>query len=295
MTGQLNINRLREFPMWRALLVLFGALLFGLVVSAFCSGWLGSAAGWEAPAVMKTATVMQNALMFMVPALLTGFVFYGKAFRFVGLSKKPPMSAIVWMLVVYVAMTPAMNWLVAWNASVSLPESMAPLEQWLKTQEMAAQEATSQVVDVSSPFDLCLTILLVGILTGLCEETFFRGALQQIFICGTKKGHLAVWISALIFSAMHFQFYGFVPRLVLGAFFGYMYLWSGSLWVPVVGHAINNTAVVVLIWLKEQGTASSIDSVGVAESGVPYAAIASVLATLALMIVFRAYNARGNG
>ena len=136
MTGQLNINRLREFPMWRALLVLFGALLFGLVVSAFCSGWLGSAAGWEAPAVMKTATVMQNALMFMVPALLTGFVFYGKAFRFVGLSKKPPMSAIVWMLVVYVAMTPAMNWLVAWNASVSLPESMAPLEQWLKAQEM---------------------------------------------------------------------------------------------------------------------------------------------------------------
>ena len=253
------------------------------------------AAGWEAPAVMKTATVMQNALMFMVPALLTGFVFYGKAFRFVGLSKKPPMSAIVWMLVVYVAMTPAMNWLVAWNASVSLPESMAPLEQWLKAQEMAAQEAASQVVDVSSPFDLCLTILLVGILTGLCEETFFRGALQQIFICGTKKGHLAVWISALIFSAMHFQFYGFVPRLVLGAFFGYMYLWSGSLWVPVVGHAINNTAVVVLTWLKEQGIASSIDSVGVAESSVPYAAIASVLATLALMIVFRAYNAKGNG
>lgn len=205
------------------------------------------------------------------------------------------MSAIVWMLVVYVAMTPAMNWLVAWNASVSLPESMAPLEQWLKAQEMGAQEATSQVVDVSSPFDLCLTILLVGILTGLCEETFFRGALQQIFICGTKKGHLAVWISALIFSAMHFQFYGFVPRLVLGAFFGYMYLWSGSLWVPVVGHAINNTAVVVLTWLKEQGIASSIDSVGVAESSVPYAAIASVLATLALMIVFRAYNAKGNG
>ena len=124
MTGQLNINRLREFPMWRALLVLFGALLFGLVVSAFCSGRLGSAAGWEAPAVMKTATVMQNALMFMAPALLTGFVFYGKAFRFVGLSKKPPMSAIVWMLVVYVAMTPAMNWMVGWNASVSLPEAM---------------------------------------------------------------------------------------------------------------------------------------------------------------------------
>ena len=106
---------------------------------------------------------------------------------------------------------------------------------------------------------------------------------------------MAVWISALIFSAMHFQFYGFVPRLVLGAFFGYMYLWSGSLWVPVVGHAINNTAVVVLTWLKEQGIASSIDSVGVAESSVPYAAIASVLATLALMIVFRAYNAKGNG
>lgn len=295
MARQLNINHLHEFPMWRALLVLFGALLFGLVVSAFCSGWLGSVAGWEAPAVMKTATVMQNALMFMAPALLTGFVFYGKTFRFVGLSKKPSLPAVAWMLVVYVAMTPAMNWLVAWNASVSLPETMAPLEQWFKAQEMAAQEATTQVVDVSSPLDLCFTILLVGLLTGLCEETFFRGALQQIFVSGTKKGHLAVWISALVFSAMHFQFYGFVPRLVLGAFFGYMYLWSGSLWVPVAGHAINNTAVVVLTWLKEQGVVSSIDTVGVAESGVPYVAISSTIATVALMIVFRAYNKKRHG
>ena len=61
--------------------------------------------------------------------------------------------------------------------------------------------------------------------------------------------HLSIWASAIIFSAIHFQFYGFIPRLLLGALFGYLYYWSGNLLIPMFAHFVNNAFGVIMIYL----------------------------------------------
>ena len=132
---------------------------------------------------------------------------------------------------------------------------------------------------------------LTGLLTGLGEEMFFRGALQRICCDGMRRRHLAVWTAAFVFSTLHFQFFGFVPRLVLGAFFGYAYLWSGSLWVPVIGHALNNSAVVAFMWMGN----NSIDAAAMDEAGSQSAVVAIVSAavTVAMMVAYKKILANG--
>ncbi len=64
---------------------------------------------------------------------------------------------------------------------------------------------------------------------------------------------MGIWVSAILFSALHMQFYGFFPRMLLGAFFGYLLLWSGSLWLPIIAHFVNNCVAVIFYYLKFNG------------------------------------------
>lgn len=245
--------------------------------------------------VMKMATVLQNLFMFMLPAVAVAAMTSGSPFRFLKLDRLPSFVSVVGMAVIYVSMTPAMNWIVAWNESVALPESMASLERWMRTREDLAQAATLQLLDTSTLPNLLFSVFYIGILTGLGEEMFFRGALQRIFYGGTAKKHIAVWLAAFVFSALHFQFYGFVPRMLLGAFFGYMFLWSGSLWVPAIGHMLNNSTVVLFAYFERTGMADSgLATVGTA-SGFPYLAVASFAVTVLLMFVYRKMIAEDAG
>ena len=105
---------------------------------------------------------------------------------------------------------------------------------------------------------------------------------------GTASRHFAVWTAAVIFSLLHFQFYGFVPRVLLGAFFGYAFLWSGSLWVPVIGHALNNSAVVVSTYLVQNGIIDTdLSAVGAEMNTIPWLAILSLVLTIVLMMFYR--------
>ena len=173
----------------------------------------------------------------------------------------------------------------------SIAEAMKPVEQWMRAQENAAQQATDTLLSGSSVWDLIASVVCVGLLTGLGEEMFFRGALQRICCDGMRRRHLAVWTAAFVFSTLHFQFFGFVPRLVLGAFFGYAYLWSGSLWVPVIGHALNNSAVVAFMWMGN----NSIDAAAMGEAGSQSAVVAIVSAavTVAMMVAYKKILANG--
>ena len=89
-----------------------------------------------------------------------------------------------------------------------------------------------------------MNILIIAIMAGIGEELMFRGVIQKILIGWTKDIHLGILYTAIIFSTIHFQFYGFVPRMILGMVLGYLYIWSKSLWVPVIAHAINNALTV---------------------------------------------------
>ncbi|WP_026966331.1 CPBP family intramembrane glutamic endopeptidase [Algoriphagus terrigena] len=143
--------------------------------------------------------------------------------------------------------------LVYWNAQLDLPESMAGLESWMKEMETQLMELTMFLTDFQSIPELLTGILVIGVFAGIGEEMFFRGIIQPKMKLYTNSAHSGIWLTAIIFSAIHVQFYGFVPRVFLGALFGYLYHYSGSLLYPILAHVFNNSLTVLVIYLSNQG------------------------------------------
>lgn len=212
---------------------------------------------------VRLLTVVQDVLIFIFPAVATAMLVSVRPARLLRADGGFPLMQALLAVAGLIVSMPAMNALVAWNESLQLPQSMAALEESLKITEDKAKEMVELMVGGNSPGDLIAGVLLIGILAGLSEELFFRGTMQRIFATLGASGqsgepspaaaHAAIWATAFLFSAIHMQFYGFLPRLLLGAYFGYCLWWSRSLWIPVTVHALNNTIVVVSSWLEKRG------------------------------------------
>lgn len=143
--------------------------------------------------------------------------------------------------------------LVYWNAKLDLPESLSGLETWMKEMETQLMELTLFLTDFQTIPELLTGILVIGVFAGIGEEMFFRGVVQPKLKLYTNSAHWGIWLTAIIFSAIHVQFYGFIPRVFLGALFGYLYLYSGSLLYPILAHIFNNTLTVIVVYLSNQG------------------------------------------
>ncbi len=231
--------------------------------------------------------VLQDVLMFILPAILLAVICYKRPWRFLEIDRPPSWLALVIVVVVWAVSMPAMNWLVEWNQNIHLPASMAALEQTLRDSEDAMEQITNQLLTLNSVGDLVAGILVVGVMAGVSEEFFFRGALFGIMRRGRANIHIVIWTVAIVFSAIHFQFFGFVPRMLLGAWFGYLLVWTRSLWVPVIAHALNNGIVVVFQWLDSNHyiDGNALDQLGVpAEGQFPVLALASAIATILLIV-----------
>jgi len=143
--------------------------------------------------------------------------------------------------------------LIDWNAKIVLPEFLSELEQMMRSKEDELMALTKYLTDFENVGEFLMGVLVIGVLAGIGEEFLFRGVLQPKLHLFTGNAHVAIWLSAFIFSAIHFQFYGFFPRMMLGAVFGYLYLYSGSLIYPIIGHILNNTFTVILVYLNKLG------------------------------------------
>jgi hypothetical protein len=193
-------------------------------------------------AALRITAVCQNLFAFVLPAVVLALLVTRLPANFLQIRGRVPVWQLLLALCVWCCSVPAMNVIVAWNDSWPLPESLAQLEE-------AAKLAGEMMMGGDTVTDLVLSVLIMGVLTGVGEELFFRGAIQRVLQTRPMNPHVAIWITALIFTLMHGQFAGIVPRLLLGAFFGYVYYWSRSLWVPIICHAFNNSMVVTLTWL----------------------------------------------
>ncbi|MCU0450204.1 MAG: CPBP family intramembrane metalloprotease [Bernardetiaceae bacterium] len=171
-------------------------------------------------------------------------------------SLKQGDRAVNWLavlLLVLVAM-PFSAALVEWNEGVKLPAALAAWEKQLKASEEHLRQLTLFLTDFAHPGEFLLGFLVVALVAGVGEELTFRGILQPKFqkVLGGNP-HLAIWLTAFLFSAFHFQFYGLVPRLLLGALFGYLYHWRGSLWLPMLAHVVNNGFTITMLYLHKRG------------------------------------------
>lgn len=153
----------------------------------------------------------------------------------------------VWLLVLasmFLIAAP-INFIAMLNQQMELPTFMAPVEQWMRSQEDLAQQLTQNMIGDGTPQLLAINLIVMALCPAITEEFFFRGALQRLIGKWNPNPHFVIWSAAILFSAFHLQFYGFIPRMLLGAYLGYLLLWTRSIWIPVFAHFINNATAVI--------------------------------------------------
>ena len=142
---------------------------------------------------------------------------------------------------------------IEWNKSINFPEFMNSFETWAFNKEKELEKITIFLVSFENNWEFLFGILSIALIPGICEEYLFRGVLQKNFYLISKNIHIAVWLSAFFFSALHLQFYGFFPRILLGVLFGYIYYWSGSILYPMIAHIFNNFFSLTIFYFSQKG------------------------------------------
>lgn len=234
-------------------------------------------------ALLKFIQLMQSIGLFVVPPLLFAYLYSKEVSTYLKFSIKLNWLQCSTMLVLMVCAMPAINWMGEMNSTLKLPASLHDVEVWMKTMEAEAEELTKLFLVMPTISVLVFNLVLVAIIPAIGEELVFRGVLQKLFGEWTKNKIMGIWISALLFSAMHLQFYGFIPRMLLGALLGYTLLWTGSIWIPILGHFVNNAFAVLLTYLEQRGKiSSSIETLGASSDTRQVALVSFVLVIILL-------------
>lgn len=234
---------------------------------------------------MLAMLTVQDVFAFIVPAILAMAIFYLRPLHVMCLDRAPSFKAILVVLAFYLVSLPAMNWLVDLNQSMSLPSWMSGIEELMRDMEDSAADATEQLLDINTLWQFLSSVFVIGVMAGLSEEMLFRGAMQRTMQDSRLNTHAVVWITAIIFSAFHMQFFGFIPRMMLGAWLGYLLVWTRSLWVPIIAHTLNNSTVVFFSYMANKGIMPEDfgDNLGLPAPGAfPWLAMLSLIASLAL-------------
>lgn len=207
-------------------------------------------------ALLKYFQVTQSIGLFIIPALLAGYLFERNSLGYLR-AGQTGMGAIylIAFLLMFVSL-PCINWLVSVNEMMKLPAGFKGIEDWMKSAEDQASKLTDIFLGGKSFSTFLFNIFMIGILPAVGEEFMFRGILQKLLNDWLKNIHVAIFITGFLFGAMHMQFYGILPRMILGVIFGYLFYWSGSIWVPVFAHFVNNSGAIVVAWLSNLGLIS---------------------------------------
>ncbi len=202
---------------------------------------------------MKVIQIINTAFGFLLPAVIYMWLCTSGSKIYLDIRKSFNYVPIVLSAFLIVFAQPLIGWANELNSYLSLPEGLSSVENWMKNAETQGDTITEAFLSTTSMNGLLLNIFMIAILPAFAEEILFRGALATLFKDWTKNVHLAVFISSFIFAAIHMQFYGFLPRFLLGTVLGYLFFWSGSLWLPIVAHFTNNFLSVIVEFLSRKG------------------------------------------
>jgi membrane protease YdiL (CAAX protease family) len=246
------------------ILVLTGGILLSAIGFVVCWLWMGISmdalsgimANFKEPggvSVLKFFQVLQSLGMFILPPLILAKALDDNPIRFLQLQRKPTILMVATVCAIILVSGPVIEWFSLVNQQLSLPVWMNEVEQWMRKSEDQANEITKAFLASKSLDGVLVNLFIVAVLPAIGEELLFRGVLQKMIKMMTKNSHAAIWITAALFSALHLQFFGFLPRLLLGVLFGYLLEWSGTLWLPIMAHFINNAAGVLIFFFTGEG------------------------------------------
>ena len=203
--------------------------------------------------ILKYFQVIQSIGMFVVPPLVVAWLFEGNVYKYLHLDKKPQPKSYLLAILAVLLFNPFISVVGELNNMMTFPDFLSGLEEWMRSMEDQAGDMIDYFIKVETLGGLLFNIFMIAVIPAVGEEFLFRGVIQKIFTNMTKNYHLGIWISAILFSALHMQFFGFVPRVLLGALFGYILVYSGSLWLPVLCHFVNNTLGVLALHASNKG------------------------------------------
>ena len=189
---------------------------------------------------LRYVLVAQEISFFIIPAIILLILLKPSDQSVFAVMNISPLTDALLVILLAVCLFPLTSFTGYLNSNMELPSWLSGVEQWMSEKEVELANLTNLIIASEKFSDLLINLMMIAILPAIGEELIFRGIFQKILYRLLKNGWLAIWISAFVFSAIHLQFYGFLPRFILGLVYGYLFFWSGTLFLPVLAHFINN-------------------------------------------------------
>lgn len=236
-------NRLVQILIFLALIVggLIVASVLGVIVATIFFGFGIPSNELDQAAYYRIVQSFGSVGTFMLPPLFFSYLSEKKWFSYSKINKAPGYRLSNIVIVMSLVLIPIVWILAEWNEGWKLPEALAGLDEWMRRMDEQNSELVKLMTRDSRIGILLINLFVMAVLPAVGEELMFRGTIQPFLQKWTKNPHWAIWITAIIFSAIHFQISGFVPRMLIGAYLGYLCYWSGSLWLPILAHFMHNS------------------------------------------------------
>ncbi len=264
-----------------------GIRILIFLVILFVSGLIGVAASaifvFGSDTGMKIGQGVSSIFMFVVPPIVYYLITRKEhQMKDLGFRKlTPPWWLIIIAALLMFISLPVSNLLTEWNEGMKLGGALQMLEDMLKALEQTATDLTERMLNVDTIGGLLLNLVIIALIPAIGEELTFRGVIQQ-GLTRRMNPHVAIILSAAIFSFIHFQFYGFLTRMFLGMLLGYMFYITGSLWTSILMHFLNNGSAVLIYYLNNKGIINvDVDHFGATQS--VWLIIASAVVTIGLI------------
>lgn len=256
-------------------------LIFGLIFSNVLGVLVVIMNGYDITNVknLQIMQILSQVVGIMMPAVVYAILVKEKPLNYLGFNKIQAWSLLG--IVAIFAVIPFLSMVTEWNNGIVFPESMRAIEERLRTSQEKQEEIIKMFISQGSLFS---SLLIVAVLAAVCEELLFRSVIQNALIKLCKNAHVAIIVTAIIFSAFHMDFFGFFPRAILGVMLGYMFWMSGSIIPSMLMHFFNNSTIVVLYYLNTRGFIDiDIDNFGNTSSVLLI--LLSLIATVAIFII----------
>ncbi len=250
-----------DSPLWKKIILFIFLLIFCTVTMASLAKLICFVAGWDPNSVeaLKTKNLMSSSGMFIVAPVLFVFLTKNEVANYFKLKLVDPRIIFLSILAIC-TVYPFISVSAAWNEGMHLPDALQSVEDWMKHYEELLKDTTLRMLGSSSISQLISNLIIIALIPAIGEELTFRGVIQQSFVKYLKNEHVSVWLAAIIFSAIHLQFYGFFPRMFLGVLLGYIFLYGKSLIASIFCHFMNNAVIIIYAYVSDPETALASES-----------------------------------
>jgi len=200
--------------------------------------------------LIKLMQLITSVFIFIVPPLLLSYFEGGNLFNNLDLRKKIKRQNVLLIILIMLFSQILVAVSMQWNLEIinSLKSFIPSVVESMKLMEENAKTITEAFLKMENTSDLLFNLFLIAFIPAIGEEMVFRGVLQKKLYSILQSPHLAIFVSSFIFSAIHMQFFGFLPRFILGIILGYLFYYSKNLWMPIIAHFINNALAVLIMY-----------------------------------------------